>query len=91
MNNEQILALLLEVALVIGAAGALLTVYRLIKGPRVASRIVALDTMGMVTMPMIAAMALYGHRSIYLDVAMVYAVLSFLGVLAFARYADRGV
>ena len=91
MNSEAILALLLEIALVIGAAGALLTVYRLLRGPKVASRVVALDTMGMITMPMIAAMALYSHRSIYLDVALVYAVLSFLGVLSFARYADRGV
>ena len=91
MSNEQILAHMLEVALIIGAIGALLTVYRLLKGPKVASRIVALDTMGMITMPMIAAMALYDHRAIYLDVAMVYAILSFLGVLAFARYMDRGV
>jgi multicomponent Na+:H+ antiporter subunit F len=38
--------------------------------------------------------ALYAHlagRFIYLDVALVYGVLSFLGVLAVARYLERGL
>ena len=46
---------------------------------------------GLVTMPMMAALALYTGQGIYLDVALVYAVLSFLGVTALARYADRGL
>ncbi|NOZ78739.1 MAG: cation:proton antiporter [Acidobacteria bacterium] len=83
--------LLLELALAIGAAGTLLAVVRLVKGPRAASRAVALDVLTLITMPMMAAYALYAGRAIYLDVALVYGVLSFLGVTALARYADRGV
>jgi len=42
----------------------------------------------------ISLIALYAHvadRFIYLDVALVYGVLSFLAVLAVARYLERGV
>lgn len=83
--------LLLELALAIGAAGTLLAVIRLLKGPRAASRAVALDVLTLITMPMMAAYGLYAGREIYLDVALVYGILSFLGVTALARYADRGV
>jgi len=82
---------LLELALVLAAAAALLSVYRLIKGTEAFSRAVALDVLTLITMPMMAGLALWVRRSIYLDVALVYAVLSFLGVMALARYADRGV
>jgi multicomponent Na+:H+ antiporter subunit F len=82
---------LLELALVLGAAAALLSTYRLMKGPGAASRAVAMDVLTLITMPMMAGLALWMHRAIYVDVALVYAILSFLGVTALARYADRGV
>ncbi len=88
MNNP---VLILELALVLAGAAALLAVWRLLKGPGPFNRAVAMDVLGLVTMPMMAALALYSGRGIYLDVALVYAVLSFLGVTALARYADRGL
>jgi len=84
-------ALVLELSLALAAAAALLAVWRLLKGPGPFNRAVAMDVLGLVTMPMMAALALYTGRGIYLDVALVYAVLSFLGVTALARYADRGL
>jgi multicomponent Na+:H+ antiporter subunit F len=48
----------------------------------------------MLTVVSISLIALYAHvadRFIYLDVALVYGVLSFLAVLAVARYLERGV
>jgi len=83
--------LILDLALALGSAGALLAVVRLLKGPRAASRAVALDVLSLITMPMMAGLAIVVRRQIYLDVALVYAILSFLGVTALARYADRGV
>lgn len=84
-------AMILELSLVLAAAAALLAVWRLLKGPGPFDRAVAMDVLCLVTMPMMAALALYTGRGIYLDVALVYAVLSFLGVTALARYADRGL
>ena len=66
-------------------------VLRLIMGRTVVDRVAAIDLLTIVSISMIA---LYGHiagRFIYLDVALVYGVLSFLAVLATARYLERGL
>ena len=64
---------------------------RLIAGRSVVDRVAAVD---MLTIISISVIALYAHisgRFIYLDVALVYGVLSFLSVLAVARYLERGL
>lgn len=71
--------------------GIVFTVIRLVVGHTVVDRVVAID---MLTVMSIAMIALYAHvagRFIYLDVALVYGVLSFLAVLAVARYLERGL
>lgn len=71
--------------------GILLGVMRLVVGRTAVDRIAAID---MLTVISISLFALYAHvsgRFIYLDVALVYGVLSFLGVLAVARYLERGL
>jgi multicomponent Na+:H+ antiporter subunit F len=71
--------------------GAVFGVLRLILGRTVVDRVAAVD---MLTVLSISLIALYAHvagRSIYLDVALVYGVLSFLAVLAIARYLERGL
>ncbi len=83
--------LLLDLALSLAAGAALLAVYRLLMGPGAASRAVAMDVLSLIIMPMMAGYALYSGRMIYLDVALVYGILSFLGVTSLARYADKGV
>jgi len=83
--------LLVKIALGIGAAGAVLAVARLLKGPDAPDRAVALDVLTLITLPLLVGVAAAEGRLVYLDVAVVYALLSFLGVVALARYYDRGV
>jgi multicomponent Na+:H+ antiporter subunit F len=64
---------------------------RLVLGHTVVDRVAAVD---MLTIVSISVIALYAHvsgRFIYVDVALVYGVLSFLSVLAVARYLERGL
>jgi len=86
-----LVSLLLNVALSLAAFAALLAVYRLLMGPDPESRAVAMDVLGLIVMPMMAGYALSSGRVIYLDVALVYGILSFLGVTSLARYLDRGL
>jgi multicomponent Na+:H+ antiporter subunit F len=65
-------------------------VLRLVLGPTVIDRIAAIDTLTIVSISMVAFYALVADRFIYLDAALVYGVLSFLAVLAIARYLERG-
>ncbi len=81
----------LLIALVLAAGAVLLAVLRLLRGPTAADRAVALDVMTLVFVPGMVALAVFSGRKIYLDVALVYGVLSFLGVMSLARYFDRGI
>jgi multicomponent Na+:H+ antiporter subunit F len=68
-----------------------MTLFRLFKGPTVADRIVALDAMTIISISLIVLIAHVAQRIIYLDVAIVYGLVSFIGVVAFARYLERGL
>jgi multicomponent Na+:H+ antiporter subunit F len=65
-------------------------VLRLVLGPTVIDRIAAIDMLTIVSISTIAFYALVADRFIYLDAALVYGVLSFLAVIAVARYLERG-
>jgi multicomponent Na+:H+ antiporter subunit F len=68
-----------------------LGVLRLALGPTVIDRIAAVDTLTIVSISTIALYAFVADRFIYLDAALVYGVLSFIAVLAVARYLERGL
>lgn len=86
MSNAFLTA---TVALIGG--GVFLSFLRLLLGPRATDRAVALDTTTLITTSLLILVAMLEGRSILLDVALVYSVLSFLGVLAMARYLDGGL
>jgi multicomponent Na+:H+ antiporter subunit F len=71
--------------------GVAFSVLRLILGRTVIDRVVAVDTLTVVSISLIALYAHVAGRSIYLDVGLVYGVLSFLAVLAIARYLEQGL
>jgi multicomponent Na+:H+ antiporter subunit F len=82
--------LLIYAAAAIAGAAFLLALVRFILGPTSADRIVAFDSLTIVSITGIVLAALAEGRGIYLDVALVYALLSFLGVIVVARYIERG-
>ena len=71
--------------------GVLCGVVRLVLGRTAVDRVVAIDMLTVISISLIALYAHVAGRFIYLDVAMVYGVLSFLAVVAIARYLERGV
>ncbi|MCP4995150.1 MAG: cation:proton antiporter [Gammaproteobacteria bacterium] len=68
----------------------LFALFRFIKGPSPADRVVAFDVLTIISITGIVLIALAEGRGIYLDVALVYALLSFLGVIVIARYLEGG-
>jgi multicomponent Na+:H+ antiporter subunit F len=71
--------------------GVVFGVVRLILGRTTVDRAAAVDMLTVVSISLIALYAHVAGRFIYLDVALVYGVLSFLAVLAIARYLERGL
>lgn len=82
--------LIITIAGVFAGLAFLLVLWRFIKGPSPFDRIVAFDGLTIVSITGILFAALAEGRGIYLDVALVYALLSFLGVIVVARYIERG-
>ena len=80
--------IILKVSLVISMLGIIIATIRLFKGPTAPNRAIALDTMTLISISTIVLVALFAGRVIYLDAAMVYAVLSFIGVVAVARHIE---
>ena len=77
--------------MIITAIALIIAFIRMIVGPTVADRIVSLDVMTIISISLIVFVGSKAGRIIYLDVAMVYALISFLGVVAVARYLERGL
>lgn len=63
---------------------------RLFKGPTLPDRVVALDIMSITALGIIALYAIDSGETIFLDVALIVALVSFLGTVAFAYYVERG-
>ncbi len=80
-----------NIAAIISLIAMALTFFRMIKGPTPADRVVALDVMTIISISLIIYLAATFHRIIYIDVAMVYGLISFVGVIAIARYLERGI
>ncbi len=81
----------LHIAALLIAGSVALGVLRLILGRTLVDRVAAIDMLTLVSISMIALHAHISGRFVYVDVALVYAVLSFLAVVAMARYLERGL
>jgi len=82
---------ILNLAVIIIMIAIGLGIYRLVRGPTVVDRVIALDLLTLITIALIVMIALVTSRFIYVDVALVYGLLSFLSVLAVARYLEKGL
>jgi multicomponent Na+:H+ antiporter subunit F len=66
-------------------AALLLALVRLLKGPQSPDRIIAADTMSVITTSGLTGIAVVLASPLYLDVALIYGVLAFVAVVAIAR------
>jgi len=82
---------ILAIALGIMLLSIVISLIRFIKGPCYTDRVIAFDVMTISSLSIIAGIAFFSQRMIYLDIAMVYGILSFLGVLVVARYLEKGL
>lgn len=77
---------LLEImAFALMGAALLLGLIRLLLGPKAPDRIVAADTLSVITTAGIAGLAIVFGNVLYLDIALIYGVLAFVAVVALAR------
>jgi len=68
-----------------------LCILRMLKGPTAPDRAVAVDTIATITIALLVLLGSIFERYVYLDVALVYAVLTFIGSVAIARFLEKGI
>jgi multicomponent Na+:H+ antiporter subunit F len=71
--------------------GIVLSLLRMLKGPTASDRAVAVDTITTTVVALLVLLGLVFRRYIYLDVALVYSVLAFVGLVALARFLEGGI
>ena len=82
----------MKTVIIIGAISfgllAILLFYRVVRGPKAADRMLAVDSIDNLTCLMLACYSLYYSRGIYLDIAIVTALLGFISTVFVARYLE---
>ncbi|MBO9322456.1 MAG: cation:proton antiporter [Roseiflexus sp.] len=81
----------LWVALPLLSIAVALPVIRLVRGPTLPDRVVALDVMGTTAIAIFAIYALINAQPAFLDAALVVGLIGFIGTIAFAYYAERRI
>ena len=89
MSMPSISNLAFLVALTMLAVAVGLTFIRLAMGPTVPDRVIAIDLIGVLLVCLLVLMAGVTAQQAFLDVAMVVALISFVGTVAYARYIER--
>jgi len=87
--ESQIVQIAAEITLVLLTLAILIAFIRLVMGPDQADRIVALDLISVLIVAYLAALSIYTGQKSYLDVAIAYALIAFLGTVALARFRER--
>ena len=82
---------ILTIALAILMLSIIITLIRFIKGPSTVDRVIAFDVMTISSIALIAIISYLSNRIIYLDIAIVYGLLSFLAVIIIAKYLEKSL
>ncbi|MEM9399430.1 MAG: monovalent cation/H+ antiporter complex subunit F [Verrucomicrobiota bacterium] len=85
----QIEPIIVRIAYAIIIAALLLTSWKLFKGPGIFERIIALDLIAALVICLSGLLVIETGKTVFLDVALCVAVVTFLSTVAFCRYLER--
>jgi len=77
-------------AMVVVSVSVLLNMYRLIVGPDVTDRILALDTLVINAIGLIVLVGIHFGTAIYFEAALLFAMVGFVSTVAFCKFLLRG-
>ncbi len=79
-----------QVSMALLLAGMILLLWRLSKGPTAADRVIAMDLLSVLVVTFLVILSIHTRETSYLDVAIAYACIAFLGTIALARFIQKG-
>lgn len=84
------IAITLKITIAMVTLATLLNVYRLLRGPDAPDRALALDTLYINGLALIVLLGMSVGSRLYLESAILIAVMGFIGTVALAKYLKRG-
>lgn len=82
---------MITIALVLFSITISIAVIRIILGPSMPDRVIALDMIGVNLIAMIAVVSIILKTKAFLEVILILGILSFIGTIAFSKSIERGV
>jgi multicomponent Na+:H+ antiporter subunit F len=89
MSNLTQLLLLIAGGIMLLALA--LVFIRFLIGPNTVNRVIAFDVLTVGSLGLIALIAVFEERQMYLDVNIIYALLSFIAVVVVAKYIEKNL
>lgn len=86
MSAVFVLDAVSRIALAALAFAMFLTLYRVVKGPTLADRVLALDMLTSIAIGFMAVFAILSGHSLYIDIAIALGLVGFLATIAFSRF-----
>jgi len=89
MMMESLMNWSVDAAFTLLIVAMMLAFIRLLRGPSLPDRVMALDLLTVITVGFCALHAIAADEPVFIDVAIALALVAFLATVAFARYAER--
>lgn len=87
--EPTLLSVVAAISLTLVAISIVLAFFRVLRGPSLPDRVMALDMIGLMSVSVIVLTAIVNDEPVMLDAAIALALISFLGTLAYARFIER--
>ena len=85
-----LLDILIYISLAILLLAMLMMLYRVVKGPTTADRVIALDSIGIALISVVALLSTLLDTTLYFEVILLLSILAFIGTVAFSKFLERG-
>ncbi|MFB9280067.1 Na(+)/H(+) antiporter subunit F1 [Cohnella cellulosilytica] len=83
--------LLLKLSMFLLTVSIVIALYRVIKGPSLPDRILALDSIGYNVIGIVAVLSILLNSHAYLETILLIGILAFLSTVALCKFLERGV
>lgn len=80
----------IEIAFVLIGVAMMLSFWRLLRGPDIVDRVLALDTLSINAIALLVLYGLHTDSKTYFELALVLAILGFVGTVSLCKYLLRG-
>ncbi|MNJ29334.1 Na(+)/H(+) antiporter subunit F [compost metagenome] len=82
---------MLGIALTLFSVAIAISLYRIIRGPSIPDRVIAMDMIGVNLISGIAAVSILLKTKAYLEVILILGILAFISTISLSRFIERGV